>query len=92
MAWFDWLAGIFTGPRTTGAPLPIEPVGINPATGLPMTGGIGGVSGNPYGRDFSHAHKNHTWSAYNDHTHHLTHDHRDNWSNPAGGYDPSRDW
>lgn len=62
------------------APPPIEPVEINPATGLPMTGGIGGVDvgGNPYGHD--------------DHVAHSTHDHWNDWSNPAGGHDSWHDW
>ena len=94
MGLFDWLTGIFTGSGTTGAPPPIEPVEINPATGLPMTGGIGGVdvAGNPYGHDFSRSHEDHVWSAYDDHTAHSTHDHWNDWLNPAGGHDSWRDW
>lgn len=78
MALFDWLTGLFTGPVTPEDPPSIEPVDINPATYLPMTGGIGSVDvgGNPYGTDLHRAHD----------------DHWNDWSNPAGGYDPSRDW
>lgn len=85
MAWFDWLTGLFTGPGASEAPPPIEPVEINPATGLPMTGGIGSVDvgGNPYGIDL-HRHE--------DYAHHLTHDHWNDWSSPAGGHDSWRDW
>lgn len=45
----DFLGGLF------GADPQPEPPTINPATGLPMTGGIGGVdaAGNPYGMDLS---------------------------------------
>lgn len=86
MALFDWLTGLFTGSGTPEAPPPIEPVEINPATGLPMTDGIGSVdvSGSPYGTDLHRPHEEHVWSADDDHWH--------DWSNPAGGYDPSRDW
>lgn len=89
MAMFDWLTELFTGAGTPEAPQPIEPVEINPATGLPMTGGIGSVDvgGNPYGTDLHRSHDDHAWSAYDDHAHHSTHDHWNDWSNPAGGHD-----
>ena len=78
MALFDWLTEFFSGADITEAAPPIEPVEINPATGLPMAGGIGSVDvgGNPYGTDLHRAYD----------------DHWNDWSNPAGGYDPSRDW
>ena len=86
MALFDWLPRLFTNQNTSEAPPPIEPVEINPATGLPMTCGTGSVDvvGNPYGTDLHRPHEEHVWSAY--------HDHWNDWSNPAGGYNPSRDW
>ena len=94
MAWFDWLTGLFTGPNIPDAPPPIEPVEINPATGLPMTGGIGGVDvgGNPYGTDLHRSHDDHVWSAYDDHAHHRTHDRWNDWSSPTSGHDSWRDW
>ena len=94
MAMFDWLTGIFAGPNTPEALPPIEPVDINPATGLPMTGGIGGVDvgGNPYGTDLHRPHEDHVWSAHDDHAHHSTHDHWNDWSSPAGGQSSWRDW
>ncbi|MBL4791492.1 MAG: hypothetical protein JKY97_00750 [Citromicrobium sp.] len=93
MALFDWLTGLFTAPITPEAPPPIGPAEINPATGLPMAGGIGSadVGGNPYGTDLRQQGE-HVWSAFDDHAHHPVHDHWNDWSNPAGGYDPSRDW
>ena len=56
MALFDWLTGLFSGSSTTEAPPLVEPMEINPATGLPMTAGIGSVNvaGNPYGTDLRH--------------------------------------
>ena len=93
MAKFDWLTGLFSGSSSVAATPPIEPVEINPATGLPMTGGIGSVDvgGNPYCADLHRPREEHIWSAYDDHAHHLTNDHWNDWSNPAGSYDPSRD-
>lgn len=55
-----------------------EPTRINPATGLPMIGGIGGmdVQGNPYGTDL------------HDHYHSRTHD---SWSSSPSSSDQD-DW
>jgi hypothetical protein len=67
-----------------------EPIRINPATGLPMIGGIGGmdVQGNPYGTDL-HGHHRHSsthdgWSSSSsDHDDWWYHDHSasDEWHN-----------
>jgi hypothetical protein len=56
-----------------------EPTRINPATGLPMIGGIGGtdVQGNPYGTDL------------HDHHHHSSP--HDSWSSSPSSSDQD-DW
>lgn len=69
MGIFDWLFDDMFGDDTTGtssnaisdsiasSPLPeLETTYINPASGLPMIGGIGGidVAGNVWGTDHSH--------------------------------------
>ena len=63
MNWFtDWLFGD-TGSSTTSTTTATEDetIHVNPATGLPMIGGIGGVDsmGNPYGMDLSSHHGMH---------------------------------
>jgi hypothetical protein len=60
----DWWSGIgsdVSSPSSTSnfdSASMIETTEINPATGLPMIGGIGGmdVEGNPYGTDMSSHH------------------------------------
>ena len=64
MSIFSWFAGLFSeesagmGTGTGTDPIINEVNGstINPANGLPMVGGEGGVDieGNPFGTDFSH--------------------------------------
>ena len=72
---------------------------INPATGLPMTGGVN-VAGNPFGIDLS-SHGRDNW--HHDIGYHDPHraessfeDHHSGWHDPfrtgmGGGYDPWRD-
>jgi len=78
---------------TTASPMNDVPT-INPATGLPITGGVD-VAGNPFGTDLSN-HGQDSW-------HHDPHrsgsafdDHRTIWHDPfptgmGGGHDPWRD-
>lgn len=65
MGLFDWLSGIFDDANDLSSPMTnsvFDPLGgndegaINPASGLPMIDGYGGidVAGNPYGFDSSH--------------------------------------
>ena len=81
MALFDWLIGLFSGSTTTDTPRQIEPMEINPATGLPMTTGIGSVdvAGNPYGIDLrrhedlhDYGHHGSAGSMFDDWHHHET--------------------
>ncbi len=57
---------------------------INPATGLPMAGGVD-IAGDPYGTDLS---RHHEGSSLFEHA-----NWHDNWSSDAmeGGHDPWRD-
>lgn len=80
--------------------------GVNPATGLPMVGGVD-VGGSPYGTDLSSHHRDdwHTGthgsgSGFDDHHHSTWTDHHSGWtdhhswndtSNFGGGHDPWRD-
>ncbi|WP_277981880.1 hypothetical protein [Sphingomonas phyllosphaerae] len=76
---------------------PSEPA-INPANGLPMTGGIGGVDvlGNPFGTDLS-AHRHDDWHSasysaspgFHDSPSHW-HD-SGSWNSIGGGHDSWRD-
>jgi hypothetical protein len=57
MSIFNW----FTDMLSTGSDSPFiadDDFSVNPANGLPMIGGSGGVDieGNPFGTDFSHDH------------------------------------
>lgn len=58
MGLFSWLGGLFdegsVGGGSVSEPVTDENV-VNPANGLPMIGGMGGVDveGNPYGTDFT---------------------------------------
>ncbi len=57
MSIFNWLTDMFS----TGSDSPSmadDDFSVNPANGLPMIGGSGGVDieGNPFGADFSHDH------------------------------------
>ena len=88
MGIFDRLLDFITNPSSAGSSeLHSE---INPATGLPMVGGIGSVDvmGNPYGTDL------HRWEDGNmhDNSHDWHHDHgtysSDHWSHNMGcGHD-----
>jgi hypothetical protein len=53
---FNWFADLFTDSTPSSVATP--DVSVNPASGLPMVGGIGGVDvdGNPYGTDISNDH------------------------------------
>lgn len=64
MGLFDWLSSIFDDANDLPSPMTISAFdllggndegAINPANGLPMIDGYGGidVAGNPYGFDFS---------------------------------------
>jgi hypothetical protein len=62
MSIWNWFSGMFSGDGTSsstdlGSELSSSHAGcdINPATGLPMVGGCGGVDvhGNPYGADIN---------------------------------------
>ena len=89
----DWSTGSSVSPSVMD-----DPATINPATGLPMTGGMGGVdvAGNPFGSDFS-AHRHDDWhhdtlgtsSTFDDHASRW-HDSA-SWSSIGGGHDPWRD-
>ncbi|WP_152608783.1 hypothetical protein [Croceibacterium mercuriale] len=91
MAILDWFTGLFSGSSNIGAGPEIEPTRINPATGLPMTGGVD-VGGNPYGIDL------HRWQ--DDYTHQQQSiwqspadwDHWSNQTTSSSSYDPSRGW
>ena len=58
MGLFSWLGGLFDDGSVGGGSV-VDAVTdesvINPANGLPMVGGVGGVDveGNPYGTDFT---------------------------------------
>ena len=100
MAWFDWVTEISTGPSSTEAPPPVESMEINPATGLPMTAGLGSVdvAGNPYGTDLHryedlHDHGGHGSAGsmfddwHNHETDHIGHSaglSYDDWSDGSG--------
>jgi hypothetical protein len=92
MGLFDRIASFFDDRHTSTAGSAIGDIPtINPATGLPMTGGID-VASNPFGTDLSSHHHDrwhhdphHSGSAFNDH--HTT------WHDPittsmGGGHDP----
>lgn len=53
MGIWNWLFGEAAAPAICDALASLAPADINPATGVPMVGGCGGVdvSGNPYGLD-----------------------------------------
>lgn len=56
--WFDSVSSLFSFDSTSACDLSSDWMNetvINPATGLPMINGIGGVdvAGNPYGTDLS---------------------------------------
>lgn len=56
MGLFIWLGGLFDdGSVGSGSNAVTDESVINPANGLPMVGGVGGldVEGNPYGTDFT---------------------------------------
>ena len=58
MGLFSWLGGLFDDGSVGGgsaADAVTDESVINPANGLPMVGGVGGldVEGNPYGTDFT---------------------------------------
>jgi len=95
MGLFDRVASFFGGWHMgAGGSAMGDASTINPATGLPMTGGID-VAGNPYGTDLSgsghdwHHHDQYRWGSSFD-------DHRTSWHDPfpsssmGGGYDPFR--
>ena len=80
---------------------------VNPATGLPMTGGAVDVAGNPYGNDLRHHHDAAGTSSGLVDFHHVggttTNDSSSpSWPDhsfpsttpwtPGGGYDPTRGW
>ena len=59
--WFDSVSSLFSFDSTSACDLSSDWMNetvINPATGLPMINGIGGVdvAGNPYGADLSSDH------------------------------------
>jgi len=61
MKFFNWLFDLFDSPITTSPYVSIQEItNINPATGLPMVGGGGGLDilGNPFGinRSLDHMH------------------------------------
>ena len=65
MIFWNWLTGRFDhGSGIAGALSPPD-ADINPATGLPMIGGIGGidVAGNPFGHDLHRWHESSTTGA-----------------------------
>lgn len=77
MSFFNWFrdrVGNFLG--SDNQP---EPTRINPATGLPMVGGIGGVDvqGNPYGTDlhshYSTSSPHESWDNTSSHDHWSSH-------------------
>lgn len=89
MSIFDLLLDFVSSPSSLGSNE--MHTDINPATGLPMVGGIGGldVMGNPYGTDL------HRWedSSLHDTGHDWHDDHGtcsgDHWSHNIGcGHDP----
>ena len=58
MGLFSWLGGLFDDSSVGGSSVAdavTDESVINPANGLPMVGGMGGVDveGNPYGADFT---------------------------------------
>lgn len=67
MGLFSWLGGLFDDSSVSGGTVTnietTEQV-VNPANGLPMIGGMGGVDveGNPYGTDFDANNSCHTTS------------------------------
>lgn len=78
---------------TAGSPVAETPT-INPANGLPITGGID-IAGNPFGTDLSRDHHDH----WQHHSHGLglaCDDHPTTWHEPfptgiGGGHDTWRD-
>ena len=80
---------------------------VNPATGLPMTGGAVDVAGNPYGTELRHHHHDAAGTSGGsvDLHHHVGGTTTNDWSSPSwpdhssstspssgGGYDPMRGW
>jgi hypothetical protein len=92
MGFLAWLGQCWSGsndddPSTASAA--IEPTAINPATGLPMIGGIGSIDvmGNPYGTDLHADHApGETGSLFDDFPDHSSCSSvfDDPWNNPTG--------
>lgn len=63
---WNWITGLFdTGPNITSDTTSMHHADHNPATGLPMIGGIGGVDagGSPFGHEVHQWHDDHRWTS-----------------------------
>ncbi|WP_342659370.1 hypothetical protein NPJ82_17920 (plasmid) [Sphingomonas sp. NY01] len=95
MGLFNRIASFFDDWHTpTAASAVGDTPTINPATGLPMTGGVD-VAGNPFGTDLSSHH--HDYQQLDPHrSGSAFDDHYTTWHDPfmngmGGGHDPCRD-
>lgn len=77
MSIFNWLTDMF-GSGSNSLSMTDDDFSVNPANGLPMIGGSGGVDieGNPFGADFSH---DHMTSSYFDDSHAINSCSDDSW-------------
>lgn len=97
MGLFDRFAQLFGGNWHSSGSGPDlrEQTAINPATGLPMVGGQGGVdvAGNPFGTDL-HRHRDDDWSRHDRWEMEMSFDSSTRWHDPCssggigGGHDP----
>ena len=94
MGLFDRIKSFFDDWQTSTAGSVGDTPTINPAAGLPMTGGID-AAGNPFGTDLSsHGHDSRQYDPYRSGS--SFDDHRTTWHDPfpngmGGGHDPWRD-
>lgn len=85
MGFLNWALGLFSGSSWSAD----EPMTINPASGLPMMGGVD-AAGNPFGTDHHQSADAHRWDdnwndhwRWNDDFHH----HYDHASSQIGSWD-----
>ena len=94
MSLWDWLMQPMFPGTIGGAGSSPEPTSVNPTTGLPMIGGIGGVDvgGNIYGSS-AHSHIDNQYASPSwTQDWHAHHNPGHIGSGSIGGYDPVRGW